>query len=81
VPVIKLIDFTLGSVTSADDNGQVTAIADEHASFPLPISLRVLELVSGDLGDASEPADDEPVYHFDGYRVEQRDKVELIPHG
>jgi hypothetical protein len=81
VPVIKLIDFTLGSVTGTDDNGQVTAVADEHASFPLPVSLRVLELVSGNLGDESEPAGDEPVYHFDGYRVEHSDKVELISHG
>lgn len=80
VPVMKLVDYTLGSVTATDENGQVTAVQDEHAHFPLPTAVRVLALRSG---EGSDTAGEEgaPEYHFDGYRVDHSEKVELTPRG
>jgi hypothetical protein len=80
VPVMQLVDHTLGAVKTVDDNGQVTATDDEHAHFPLPVAIRILGLRSGDSGEASGSGD-EPEYHFDGYRVEHSEKVALTPHG
>jgi hypothetical protein len=80
VPVLQLVDHTLGAVRSVDDNGQVTAVDEEHARFPVPTAIRVLALRSGDGGGASDSGD-EPEYHFDGYRVEHSEKVVLTPHG
>ena len=80
VPVLGLVDHTLGSVTSTNDNGQVTAAAEEHAHLPLPVAIRILELRSGQGSEASTSGD-EPEYHFDGYRIERSEKVVLTPHG
>jgi hypothetical protein len=80
VPVMQLVDYTLGAVKTVDDHGQVTAVEDEHAHFPLPVAIRILELRSGGIGDASSGGD-EPEYHFDGYRTDHSEKVALIPHG
>lgn len=79
VPVLKLVDHTLGAVRTVDENGQVTAVDEEHAHLPLPCAIRILGLRSGDGGDSG--GGDEPSYHFDGYRVEHTDKVALTPHG
>jgi hypothetical protein len=79
VPVLKLVDYTLGAVGATDEHGQVTDVKDEHAHLPLPVAIRVLSLRSGDAGDTS--ADDGPQYHFDGYRIDRSEKVTLTPHG
>jgi hypothetical protein len=78
VPVLGLVDYTLGVVKAVDDNGQVTAADEEHAHFPVPTAIRVLALRSGDAGEADG---EEPSYHFDGYRIEHSEKVVLTPHG
>ncbi len=80
VPVMELVDFTLGAVAGTDENGQVTATGEEHAHLPLPVAVRVLELASGDLGDSVESSD-ESTYRFDGYRVEHSEKVTLTSDG
>lgn len=80
VPVLQLVDYTLGSVAATDENGQVTEVKDEHAHLPLPTAIRVLALRSGDGSDAGSD-DGEPAYHFDGYRVDHSEKVALTPHG
>lgn len=46
VPVFKLFGLTLSTVTTADDNGQVTATADETQQFPLPVAVRIIGLKS-----------------------------------
>jgi hypothetical protein len=46
VPVFNLIECTLSSVSKTDDSGQVTALADETARFPLPVSVRLIGLKS-----------------------------------
>ncbi|MHB8689636.1 MAG: hypothetical protein ACYDHH_00180 [Solirubrobacteraceae bacterium] len=79
VPVLKLIDYTLGAVKTVDASGQVTGIEEEHAHLPLPCAIRILGLRSGDAGDAG--VGEEPAYRFDGYRIEHSDKVALTPHG
>jgi hypothetical protein len=80
VPVLRLVDHTLGAVKTVDDHGQVTAVDDQHAHFPVPVAIRLLELRSGE-GSETPAAGDEPEYHFDGYRVEHSEKVVLTPHG
>jgi hypothetical protein len=79
VPVFKLVEFTLGAVESADETGQVTAVADEKVRLPLPVAVRILGLKSSD----EEPGDggDEPQYFFDGFKIEASDKVALMPGG
>ena len=57
VPVVQLVDYTLGSVASTDDKGQVTDVKDEHAHFPTPVAIRVLALRSGEGSDAGSEGD------------------------
>lgn len=80
VPVVQLVDYTLGAVKTVDEHGQVTAVDDEHAHFPLPVAIRILALRSGDGSDVSSNTN-EPDYHFDGYRIDHSEKVALTPHG
>jgi hypothetical protein len=80
VPVVQLVDYTLGSVATTDDSGQVTDVKDEHAHFPTPVAIRVLALRSGDGSDAGSESD-APEYHFDGYHIDHSEKVALTPHG
>lgn len=80
VPVFKLVDHTLGTVGSTDSSGQVTATGEEHASLPLSVAVRILELVSGEVGSTPDGGDG-PAYQFDGYRIAHSDKVALTPHG
>ena len=81
VPVVQLVDHTLGVAKTVDDSGQVTAVDEEHAHFPLPVAIRVLSLRSGESGEASSDGGDESTYHFDGYRVDHSEKVALTIHG
>jgi hypothetical protein len=74
VPVFRLVDFTLGSVQSTDDSGQVTAVAEEHVHLALPVAARVLGLKTG---DADAPAEGEPAYTFVGFKADVSEKVML----
>jgi hypothetical protein len=44
VPVFKLFECTLSTVTRTDDAGQVAAMGEEKVRFPLPVSARVIGL-------------------------------------
>ena len=46
VPIFKLFRFTLNTIQSTDDAGQLTSVTDEAIVFPLPVSARVLGLKS-----------------------------------
>ena len=46
VPVFKLFELTLSAVSHVDGTGQVTAMSEEKARFPLPVSARVIGLKS-----------------------------------
>jgi hypothetical protein len=78
VPVLQMVGFTLGSVAATDDSGQVTAITEEPARFPLAVAARVIGLKSSDREDAEESGD-APGYHFEGLKVELAAKVALTP--
>jgi hypothetical protein len=44
VPVFKLFSVTLGNISVANENGQVTATKDETVEFPLPVAARLIGL-------------------------------------
>lgn len=46
VPVFKLFEFTLNTISKTDDAGQVISVAEEKVRFPLPASARVIGLKS-----------------------------------
>jgi hypothetical protein len=46
VPIFKLFECTLNTVSKTDEAGQVTAMAEEKVRFPLPVSARVIGLKS-----------------------------------
>jgi hypothetical protein len=46
VPIFKLFEFTLNSIQTTDDAGQVATVAEEKIRFPLPVSARVIGLKS-----------------------------------
>lgn len=46
VPIFKLFECTLSTVSKNGDTGQVTAMTDEKVRFPLPVSARVIGLKS-----------------------------------
>jgi hypothetical protein len=81
VPVFQMVNYTLGTVQSTDDAGQVTAIAAEPARMPMAVAARVLGLKTGDgeEDDGESPADGEPLYRFEGFKVELSRKVALTP--
>lgn len=81
VPVFQMVNYTLGTVQSTDDAGQVTAIAAEPARMPMAVAARILGLKTGDgeEGDDESPADGEPLYRFEGFKVELSRKVALTP--
>jgi hypothetical protein len=81
VPVFQMVNYTLGTVQSTDDAGQVTAIAAEPARMPMAVAARILALKAGadEEGDGESPADGEPVYRFEGFKVELSRKVALTP--
>ena len=46
VPVFKLFDFTLNKIVNNNETGQVTEVTEERLRFPLPVSARVIGLLS-----------------------------------
>ncbi len=42
VPIFKLVNFTLGTIKTTNESGQVTEVMDEQVQFPLPTSARIL---------------------------------------
>jgi len=83
IPVFGLVDFSVGSVQTTDDSGQITATAEEHARVPLPVAVRIIGLKSSS-GDDQGTADgtgaaSESEYRFDGLKVELSEKVTLTP--
>jgi hypothetical protein len=46
VPIFKLYEFTLNTISKTDDAGQVVAVSEEKVRFPLPVSARVIGLKS-----------------------------------
>jgi hypothetical protein len=81
VPLLTPMEFTLGTVQSTNDAGQVTAVGEEKVQLPLPSAVRILGLKSGETSDSSEDGSEEQVYQFEGYRIEVNDKVALTPVG
>lgn len=83
VPVLSPVEFTLGTVQTADERGQVTAVAEESVRLPLPVAVRVLGLKSGEVDSVDEPAEEgaEPTYAFAGFRIDLNEKIALIPAG
>ena len=81
VPVLSPVEFTLGTVQTADEHGQVTAVSEEKVRLPLPVAVRVLGLKSGEVDSADEPAEDgdPPAYKFAGFRVDVSEKTVLTP--
>jgi hypothetical protein len=79
VPVFGLVEFTLGTVQTIDEKGQVTAVTEEKVRLPQPVALRVLALKSSDEEPEGEPSADGPRYVFDGFKIESSDKVALMP--
>jgi hypothetical protein len=83
VPVLQMVNYTLGTVQTTDDSGQVIAIAAEPARMPMAVAARILGLKTaadeeGD-GDSESTADGEPLYRFEGFKVELSRKVALTP--
>lgn len=83
VPVLAPVSFTLGSVQSVDDAGQVTGIGEEQVRLPLPVAVRILGLTSSDAegGDEAETGADADAYRFDGFAIRISDKIALTPKG
>lgn len=81
VPVLGQVEFTLGTVQTADEHGQVTAVAEEKVKLPLPVAVRVLGLKSGEVDSVDEPAEDgaAPTYAFAGFRIDLNEKIALTP--
>ncbi len=46
IPTFALFEFPLGTVSTTDDSGQVTAVGEERVRFPLPVGARILGLKS-----------------------------------
>ena len=46
IPVLKLYGLTFSSIAAANQNGQVTATAEETLQFPLPVAARLIGLKS-----------------------------------
>jgi hypothetical protein len=46
IPIFQPFDITLSTVQSTDDAAQVLTAAHEHVVFPLPVSARVIGLLS-----------------------------------
>ena len=46
IPIFKLFEFTLNIISKTNDEGQVIAVTEETARFPLPVSSRVLGIKS-----------------------------------
>jgi hypothetical protein len=83
VPVLSPVEFTLGTVQTADERGQVTAVAEENVRLPLPVAVRVLGLKSGEVDSVDEPAEEgaAPAYAFAGFRIDLNEKIALTPAG
>jgi hypothetical protein len=83
VPVLSPVEFTLGAIQTADERGQVTAVAEEHVRLPLPVAVRVLGLKSGEVDSVDEPAEEDaaPAYAFAGFRIDLNEKIALTPAG
>jgi hypothetical protein len=81
VPVLSPVEFTLGTVQTVDDHGQITAVSEEKVRLPLPVAVRVLGLKSGEVDSVDEPAEegDAPAYKFAGFRVDLSEKTALTP--
>jgi hypothetical protein len=78
VPVFRLAEFTLSAVQKTDDSGQVVAVANETARYPIPVAARVLGLRSQSGDGSGDGATDQP-YRFDGYTIDVSQKVVLTP--
>jgi hypothetical protein len=83
VPVLSPVEFTLGTVQTADERGQVTAVSEETVRLPLPVAVRVLGLKSGEVDSVDEPAEEgaAPAYAFAGFRIDLNEKTALTPAG
>ncbi len=44
VPILKLINFSIGTIKTTNEYGQVTEVNDEQVQFPLPVSARIIGL-------------------------------------
>ncbi|HRD64191.1 MAG TPA: hypothetical protein PL137_25045, partial [Nocardioides sp.] len=89
VPVLRLREFTLATVSDVDPYGQVIGTQDRPVHFPVVESVRVLGLAS--LREAADPGDAAEVdgaqdaagapasYRFDGYDVVLQSLVGLEP--
>lgn len=77
VPVLKLFDFTLGSAVNSDESGQVLPGPEERVHFPLPVAARVIGLKS-DPGEEAPDEENPTAYHFDGFKVEFSEKIQLV---
>jgi hypothetical protein len=83
VPVFSPVEFTLGTMQTADERGQVTAVAEEKVRLPLPVAVRVLGVKSGEVDNVDEPAEEgaAPTYAFAGFRIDLNEKIALTPAG
>jgi hypothetical protein len=82
VPVFGIVEFTLGTVQTTDERGQVTAVTEEKVRLPQPVALRILGLKSSDEEpESGDTSGDGPRYVFDGFKVETSEKVALMPGG
>jgi hypothetical protein len=81
IPVFRLAEFTLSAVQKTDDSGQVVAVTNETVRLPIPVSARVLGLLSqsGDAADTGSGDDSTATYKFDGYKVDVSQKIALTP--
>jgi hypothetical protein len=81
VPVFRLAEFTLSGVQKTDDSGQVVSVTNETVRLPVPVSARVLGLLSqgGDTSDSGSGDDSGPTYKFDGYKIDVSQKTALTP--
>jgi hypothetical protein len=82
IPVFRLAEFTLSSVQTTDESGQVVAVSNETVRLPMPVAARVLGLLSqgGDPSDsAADTADGAASYKFDGYKIDVSQKIALTP--
>ena len=86
MPIFKLFDFTLNTVQTTDESGQVLTVGEEQVRFPLPVAARVIGLKGkhDSLPEDEEESGDETTtqvddYGFAGFDVEFSNKVFLTP--